>query len=143
MAYSAGKKIRFLASAFALALASAGAAFAADTLALSGAHEVPANTSAATGTGSITVAADKSVSGSVTVTGMTPTAAHIHEAAPGKNGGVIVPLAKEGENTFKVPAGTKLSDAQYAAYQAGNLYVNVHSKANPGGEVRAQLTPAK
>lgn len=143
MAYFAGNKTGFLTTVFAAALLSASCAFAADTQALSGAQEVPANTSAATGTGSIAVAADKSVSGSVTVTGMTPTAAHIHEAAPGKNGGVIVPLVKEGENTFKVPAGTKLSDAQYAAYQAGNLYVNVHSKANPGGEVRAQLTPAK
>ncbi|MEO7581017.1 MAG: CHRD domain-containing protein [Massilia sp.] len=142
MAYSAGNKIGFLASVFAGALISV-SALAADTQTLSGTHEVPANTSAATGTGSITVAADKSVSGSVTVTGMTPTAAHIHEAAAGKNGGVIVPLTKSGDNTFAVPAGTVLSDAQYAAYKAGNLYVNVHSKTNPGGEVRAQLTPAK
>jgi hypothetical protein len=40
---------------------------------------------------------------------------------------------------FDAPAGAKLTDAQYAAYKAGNLYVNVHSAKNPGGEIRAQL----
>ena len=55
---------------------------------------------------------------------MSPTAAHIHEAAPGVNGPVIVPLAKSSDTTFTVPANAKLTDAEYAAYKAGNLYVN-------------------
>jgi len=38
-----------------------------------------------------------------------------------------------------VPAGTKLTDAQWSSLQAGNLHVNVHTAANPNGEVRAQL----
>jgi hypothetical protein len=125
------------------ALLSASCAFAADALTLSGAQEVPPTTSAATGTSSITVAADKTVTGSVMVTGLAATAAHIHQAKKGVNGGVIVPLVKSGDNTFNVPAGTKLTDPQYAAFQAGELYVNVHTKANPGGEIRAQLGPAK
>jgi len=106
---------------------------------LSGAQEVPANQSSATGTSSIMVAPDKSVSGKVTVSGMTATAAHIHEAAAGKNGPVVVPLAKASDNTFTVAPNTKLTDAQYASFLAGNLYINVHSAANPGGEVRVQL----
>ena len=38
-------------------------------------------------------------------------------------------------------AGAILTEAQYAAYTDGNLYVNVHTEANKGGEVRAQLRP--
>ena len=108
---------------------------------LSGAQEVPPVTTAASGRGTITVGADKSVSGSVTTTGVVAMAAHIHDGAPGKNGPVIIPLTKSSDNTWSVPAGAKLTDAQYESYKAGNLYVNVHSAANKGGEVRGQLKP--
>ena len=108
---------------------------------LSGANEVPPNTSTATGIGSIRISGDGSVTGNITVSGMTATAAHIHEAPPGKNGPVIVPFAKTADNTFAPTAGPKLTDAQYASYFAGNLYINVHSAAYPGGEIRAQLSP--
>ena len=111
----------------------------AGKVSLSGASEVPAVSSSATGSGVITVAADHSVSGSVSTTGIEGNAAHIHMAAKGANGPVIVPLTKTGEGTWSVPAGTRLSDAQYAAYVAGDMYVNVHSAAHPGGEIRGQL----
>jgi len=96
---------------------------------------------AAAGSGTITIADDKSVSGSVTTTGVAATMAHIHMAGAGKNGPVIVPLEKNGDNGWKVPAGAKLNDDQMKAFKAGDLYVNVHSAANPGGEIRAQLKP--
>lgn len=108
---------------------------------LAGDQEVPPVTSMGSGGGTITIGADKSVSGSVTTTGISGVAAHIHEAAAGKNGPVIIPLKKSGENTWAVPAGAKLSDAQYASFKAGDLYVNVHTKAHPGGELRGQLKP--
>jgi hypothetical protein len=107
---------------------------------LAGDQEVPPVKSAGTGAGTITVGADKSVSGSVTTTGIAGTAAHVHEAATGKNGPVIIPLTKNGD-TYTVPAGAKLTDAQFASFQAGNLYVNVHTAANPDGEMRGQLKP--
>ncbi len=120
----------------------AGAAHAADVkVGLTGGHEVPPVTTSAKGSGTITINQDMTVSGSVTTSGVTGTMAHIHEAASGKNGPVIVPLEKKGDNQWVVPAGAKLSEAQYKAFQKGDLYVNVHSAAHPNGEIRAQLTP--
>jgi CHRD domain len=108
---------------------------------LTGAQEVPANDSTATGTGKITVAADKSVSGTIKTTGMSGTIAHIHEAAAGKNGPPIITLEKSGDDSWSVPAGAKLTDEQYSSFKAGNLYVNVHSADHKGGEIRTQLKP--
>lgn len=108
---------------------------------LSGDQEVPAVKTAAMGGGTISVAADRSVSGSVTTSGVAGTMAHIHEGATGKNGGVVIPLAKSGDNGWSVPPGSKFTDAQLQSFKAGNLYVNVHSAANPGGEIRGQIRP--
>jgi hypothetical protein len=109
------------------------------TVALSGSNEVPPVTTSATGTATVTIKADRSVSVKVSVTGMTATASHIHEGAAGTNGPVIVPFTKTADNTFAAPDGAKLTEAQYESFKQGKLYVNVHSAANPGGEVRAQL----
>jgi hypothetical protein len=111
------------------------------TVMLTGGQEVPPVSTAATAKSTVRVASDKSVSGSITTTGIVSTAAHIHIAAAGVNGPVIVPLTKTADNEFRVPSGALLTDEQYAAYRAGNLYVNVHSAAYPGGEIRAQLSP--
>lgn len=112
------------------------------TINLDGSHEVPPVNTSATAAGTITVAADKSVRGSITTTGIDARSAHIHEGAPGTNGPVIIPLEKTADNTWSVPAGAMLTDAQYASYMAGNLYVNIHSATYPNGEIRAQLNRA-
>ncbi len=129
------------AAAVTLALISGTAVAEQIKVTLSGDQEVPAVKTSAAGSGTITINADKTVSGSVTTTGVAGTMAHIHMAAAGKNGPVIVPLTKSGEGTWSVPAGAKLTDAQYEAFKAGNLYVNVHSAENKGGEIRGQLKP--
>ena len=108
---------------------------------LSGAEEVPPNTTSGSGSGTITVAPDGTVSGSLQTTGFTPTMGHIHMAPRGSNGPVIVPLTHSGDGKWTVPAGAKLTPEQLRAYREGNLYVNVHSAKYPGGEVRAQLRP--
>ncbi len=108
---------------------------------LSGDQEVPALTSSGSGTGTITVNADKTVSGSVTTTGVAGSMAHIHNGAAGKNGPVVIPLTKSGDNMWSVPSGAKLTDEQYQAFKKGDLYVNVHTAAHQGGEVRGQLKP--
>lgn len=107
---------------------------------LTGAEEVPPVSTSAKGEGSFTVGSDGAVKGSVTTTGVQGTAAHLHQGAKGQNGPVAVPLTKSGD-TYSAPNGAKLNEAQMSAYKAGNLYVNVHSAANKGGEVRAQLRP--
>jgi CHRD domain len=108
-------------------------------LTLNGANEVPPVSTAATGSGWVRIHEDHTVTAKITVTGMTPTASHIHMAAGGANGPVIVPFTKEGDYTFVAPPGAKLTDEQYEALKAGKLYVNVHSAKSPSGEIRAQL----
>ena len=65
---------------------------------LSGSQEVPPVTSSGSGSGTISIRDDKTVSGSVTTTGVTGTMAHIHNGAAGKNGPVVIPLTKTGDN---------------------------------------------
>jgi len=108
---------------------------------LTGAQEIPPVETAASGIGILSVAPDRSVSGSVTVSGMSVTVAHIHEAGAGTTGLIIIPLTKTSDTVWTVPAGTKLTDAQYESYKAGNLYFNVHSAAHKTGEIRGQIRP--
>jgi hypothetical protein len=107
---------------------------------LTGGEEVPPVQTSGSGSGSIRVAEDGTVSGSVTTKGVPGTMAHIHQGAKGQNGPVIVPLTKNGD-TYSVPPGRKLTSAQLEAFKKGQLYVNVHTAKNKGGEVRGQLQP--
>ena len=125
-----------------LLAAGLGVAYATDVrVVLTGDQEAPAVATSARGSGTITIGADHSVSGSITTTGIAGIMAHIHEGAPGKNGPPIITLEKGAEGKWSVPAGSKLTDAQYQSFRAGKLYVNVHSDAYKGGEIRAQLKP--
>jgi hypothetical protein len=124
-----------------LAVASASAMAADVKVKLVGAEETPPVTSSATGSGTITIGTDKSVSGSVKTTGIEGIAAHIHSGATGQSGPPIITLTKGADGTWSVPAGAKLTDEQFEAFKAGNLYVNVHSADHKGGEIRGQLKP--
>jgi len=135
-----------------LAAGCAGMAHNQVPLALTGSQEVPAVTTSASGSTDISVGESKcpaaasssncpTVYGTVMTSGMNGTAAHIHQGAPGQNGPAIVTLIKLDDNTWAVPSGTTLTPDQNAAYWAGMLYVNVHTNAHQGGEVRAQLKP--
>ena len=107
---------------------------------LSGAEEVPPVSTPGSGSGSFRVAEDGTISGSVTTKDVQGTMAHIHRAPKGQNGPIIVPLDKNGD-TYSVPAGRKLTKEQLEDLKKGNLYVNVHTNANKGGEVRGQIQP--
>ena len=130
----------------AVALAVSGAyssiALSADVkVAMSGDQEVPAVTTTAKGSGTVMIGDDMSVKGSITTTGVAGTAAHIHMAAAGKNGPVIVPMTKSGDAGWTFAPDAKLNADQMKAFKAGDLYINVHSAANPNGEIRGQLKP--
>jgi hypothetical protein len=104
-----------------------------------GSNEVPPVSTLAYGTGVVNITKDRTVTVTLSVIDMVPTAAHIHEGAAGADGPVIVPLNRISEQAFVAPPNATLTEAQYNAYKAGNLYVNVHSAKYPNGEVRAQL----
>lgn len=115
---------------------------------LSADNEVPAVATAApdaAGTGTLTVDADTgATSGQVTVSNLTGTAsaAHIHRGFAGNAGPVRVPLTGNEDGTvWSVPDGTILEEADREAFARGELYFNVHTAANPAGEVRGQIVP--
>jgi hypothetical protein len=117
---------------------------------LSGAQEVPAVATGATGEATVVISADNStVWYVVSYTGLSGSlaAAHIHTGAAGVAGGVILPLtvvASPMRGTLTsanfTPSGAITTFAQaVAAIKAGATYVNLHTAANPGGEIRGQL----
>jgi predicted small secreted protein len=107
---------------------------------LTGSEQAPPLNVPGSGSGSFRVAEDGTITGSVTTKDVQGTMAHIHRGAKGTNGPVIVPLDKNGD-TYTAPAGRKLTPQQIEDLKAGNLYVNVHTNRNKGGEVRGQLQP--
>jgi len=108
---------------------------------LNAASEVPPNASPATGTADIDFdPASKKLSWKMTYTGLTgpATMAHFHgPAEPGKNAGIAVPIAPASSPS---EGSATLTDAQAADLVAGKYYVNVHTDANKGGEIRGQVT---
>ena len=65
------------------------------------------------------------------------TAAHIHMAAKGKSGNVVVPLC--GPCKSPVTGTATITPALMTAFKKHLLYVNVHTAKNPNGEIRGQL----
>jgi CHRD domain len=123
----------------------AGPAFAEKLKAvLDAKSEVPPNASTATGTADIDFdPATKKLTWKLSYSGLSgpATAAHFHGPAEvGKNASVAVPITNAGSSP--VEGSATLTDAQAADMMAGRCYVNVHTAANPGGEIRGQVTKA-
>jgi len=112
---------------------------------LKGASEVPPTTSP--GTGDVAATYDttsRKLSWNGTVSGLSgnATAAHFHgPAEAGKNAGVLVPVP--GITSGPVEGSATLTDDQAKALMAEQTYFNVHTAANPSGEVRGQVMKAK
>ena len=105
---------------------------------LSGANEVPTNASTFTGDATLTFdSVTKIFKVTVNHTVTSPTNGHIHKAAAGVSGPVIFPFA-----SFTSPisyTSAALDAGQEADLKAGLYYVNIHTAAFPGGEIRGQL----
>ncbi|MBR0856584.1 CHRD domain-containing protein [Bradyrhizobium liaoningense] len=103
--------------------------------------EVPATTSSGTGSADLDYdAASKKLSWKLTYSGLSgpATAGHFHgPAEAGKNAGVAVPIANIASSP--VEGSATLTDAQAADLLAGKYYINIHTAANPGGEIRGQV----
>ena len=115
------------------------------TAAFSGAQETPVVSTSATGSfAGVFDKTTRELRFTVTFAGLTPTAGHLHTGAPGANGPVFLPFPfnNAASNGFESPiTGTSiLSPAQAAALLANGIYANFHTAANPGGEIRANLT---
>jgi CHRD domain len=139
----------WLGAAAALVMFAAGAASAATlhfAATLKGADEVPPHDVG--GKGSVTASLDtasKAFSYKVTYSGLTgaATMAHFHgPAAPGANAPPVVPVPSTALADPMTGTAT-LTDAQIADLEAGKWYFNIHTAANPGGEIRGQVKPVK
>ena len=137
------KKTLLTTLALGAAIAFAGPAFA-DKMktTLDGKSEVPPNTSAGTGTADFDYdAASKKLTWKITYSGLSgpATAAHFHgPAAAGANAGVKVAIPNPA--TSPIEGSATLTDEQAADLVGGKYYVNIHTAANPGGEIRGQVT---
>jgi hypothetical protein len=105
---------------------------------LTGAQEVPANPSTATGSATLTFNTNTKIfTLSVTHSIASPTNGHIHKGAVGVSGPPVFPFI-----TFTSPisfTSTALDATQEADLNAGLYYVNIHTTAYTGGEIRGQL----
>lgn len=112
---------------------------------LGGFQEVPPVESDASAIGYITLnTSTRAFSGNLRTTGLDDaTAAHIHNEFAGLDGGVIAGLEQDSSDLalWQFPAGVEFTEDQLGRFNAGATYFNIHTPANPGGEVRGQLVP--
>jgi hypothetical protein len=107
---------------------------------LNGSSEVPPNPSPATGNATLTVdTTNRSMSASITTSGIAGTMAHIHEGAVGVSGPIIFPMTESYAGSGIWGTTVTITEAQLATLRAGNYYFNVHSAGYPAGEIRGQI----
>lgn len=111
-----------------------------EDIAITGDQEVPANDSEAMGTFSGTYNKDTNIlTYTITYEGITPTNMHFHKAEPGVSGGVEVPIGSAPYSSPIQGQTPALTEAQEVDLLAGLWYVNIHTAALPGGEIRGQV----
>ena len=124
---------------------------------MNGANEVPAVGLTATGTATFTLTG-RTLTYVITVNGLSGNAlaSHIHGGAAGANGNIVFPFTAANIQTGQVASGTidltqpvsngttSISGDQFLTMlNSGQLYTNVHTDANPNGEIRGQIMRAQ
>jgi hypothetical protein len=140
-----GRRLLFL--TIALLVASMGFAQIQFTAKMDGSQETPPVTTTATGTGAFVLnAGGTALSYTITINGLNITAAHFHNGPPGVAAGVVKNLTFVNNTATGVWSSTDatqpLTDSLLSELLRGRLYVNAHTAANPGGEIRGQVLQA-
>ena len=115
---------------------------------LTGAQQVPPVETAGTGTADLTYdPATRVVTWVVTYSGLSDTAtmSHFHGPAEvGKNASPVIWLSQRGSPApSPIKGEATLTPEQAQQFTAGDWYINVHTQAHPGGEIRGQVMPPK
>jgi hypothetical protein len=111
------------------------------TATLSGSQEVPPTGSPGTGTATVTLYPGNWITWSVVYSGLSGPAVAAHFHGPAKAGGNAPPVIKLGPDLDSpITGASEVTDDQIYDLKGGNWYVNIHTPANPGGEIRGQLT---
>lgn len=124
------------------------------SVALGGTSEIPPNSSTAAGTASFWVHTDRTLNGIVETSGVESSAANLYLGGAREVGPLVLELVRTSSDgpvgmenapvsgaSWSIPRSARLSDEQYRAYLAGQIYLNVHSARYPEGEIRGQLRP--
>jgi mono/diheme cytochrome c family protein len=115
------------------------------TVGLSASQIYPVPASTASGFATLTVDDVTGVaSGTVTITGTTPTSVAIFQGFAGQTGTIQIPLVQSTTNPlqFTVPTGTVFTQAQLTMLLQGSMFIQATSAAFPTGEIRGQIIPA-
>ncbi|SIO48061.1 CHRD domain-containing protein [Burkholderia sp. GAS332] len=116
---------------------------------LTGAQQVPPVQTPGSGSANLTYdPSTRVVTWNISFSGLSSqaTMAHFHGPAPaGKNAGVKVWLSQKGTMEVASPLSGQatLSPDDAKMFEAGDMYINVHTKDNPNGEIRGQVVPPK
>ncbi|HEX8539925.1 MAG TPA: CHRD domain-containing protein [Cystobacter sp.] len=147
--YTMRQAVRMLVGVGLVGLLGCGGAPYIATTQMSGANEVPQANSSASGVATATLdGSELTVQGTFSgllsnLSEVSGSSVHVHKGAVGVAGGIVFGLqvTTTDQRNGSFTGSQKLSSEDQEAFKKGQLYVNVHTSGNPGGEIRGQFIP--